>query len=126
MKSAPLKYWSCEGSWLVPRAVMIGAVVLHLFLVGVDVLHGVIVAVRVLDIQAFEVGSPALVDPHVGFIRGRDGVAEPLVAALVDDDEVEARADADAGPVAVEIAVGEVVAIGDGALVLHAGVRDFD
>ena len=65
-------------------------------------------------------------DPHVGFVGGGDGVAEPLVAALVDDDEVEARADADAGPVAVEIAVGEVIAVGDGALVLHAGVGNLD
>ena len=36
------------------------------------------------------------------------------------------EADADAGPVALEIAVGEVVAVGDGALVLHARVRHLD
>ena len=36
------------------------------------------------------------------------------------------EADADAGPVALEIAVGEAVAVGDGALVLHARVRHLD
>jgi hypothetical protein len=66
------------------------------------------------------------VDPHVGGIGSGDAVAEPFVAALVDDDEVEARADADLGPVAAEVAVLKEVAVGDGALVLHAGVGSFD
>ena len=76
--------------------------------------------------MAFEIRRPALLDPHVGDVGGGDRVAEPLVAALVDDDEVELQADADAGPVALEIAVGEAVAVGDGALMLHPGVRHFD
>ena len=59
-------------------------------------------------------------------IGGGNAVAEPLVAALVDDDEVEARADADSSPVAAEVAVLKQVAVGDGALVFHAGVGGFD
>jgi len=66
------------------------------------------------------------VDPHVGLVGGGDAVAEPLVRAFVDDDEVEPGADADAGPVALQVAVGEVVAVGHGALVLHAGVGHFN
>ena len=103
-----------------------GAQVVDLRLVAVEVLDGVVLAPAVLDVEAFEVGGPALVDPHVGAVGGGDAVAEPLVAALVDDDEVEAEADADAGPVAAEVAVLEEVAVGDGALVLHAGVGHLD
>src|SRR5207237_3888509 len=68
----------------------------------------------------------ALVDPHVGPVGRRDAIAEPLVPALVDDDEVEARADADAGVVAPAVAVPEAVAVGDRTLVLHAGVGHLD
>jgi hypothetical protein len=53
-------------------------------------------------------------------------VAQPLVRAFVNDDEVESQADAHAGPIAFEIAVREMIAVGDGTLVLHAGVRHFD
>jgi len=66
------------------------------------------------------------VDPLVGHVGSRHGVAEPLVRALVDDDEVELHADADAGPVALEVAVREAIAVGHGALVLHAGVGRLD
>ncbi len=65
-------------------------------------------------------------DPHVGAVGGGNGVAEPLVTALVDDDEVEAWRDADAGPVAGEIAVAEAVAVGHSGLVFHAGVGNLD
>ena len=123
---APLKYWSCGGSWLVPRSGMMGVAVADFGDEAVGVADGVGAAVVELDEEGFEVGVPALVDPHVGAVGGGDGVAEPLVAGLVNDDEVEAGGDADAGPVTVEIAVVEVVAVGYGGLVLHAGVGDFD
>ena len=48
------------------------------------------------------------------------------MAAFVNDDEVELRADADARPVAAEVTVLEAVAVSHGALVFHAGVRRFD
>ena len=48
------------------------------------------------------------------------------MAALVDDDEIEPRADPHARPVALEVAVLEAVAVGDRALVLHAGVGHLD
>ncbi len=104
-----------------------GVLVVDLWFVTVDVGEGVGLTPAVLDVEAFEVGGPALVDPHIGGVGGGDGVAEPLVCGLVDDDEVEARAYADAGPVGRdEVAVLEVVAVGDGGLVLHAGVGDLD
>src|SRR5947199_100911 len=59
-------------------------------------------------------------------VGGADAVAEPLVSAFVNDDEVKSRADADACPVAFEVAVSEAVAVGDCALMLHAGVGCFD
>ncbi len=65
-------------------------------------------------------------DPHVGAVGGADAVAEPFVPTFVDDDEVEPRRDADTGPVALEIAVREMIAVRNGALVFHAGVRCFD
>ena len=94
--------------------------------VTVGVLQAIFFAPHVFHVEALQVGGPAFVDPHVGYIGGGDGVAEPFVPAFVDDDEVEPRADADAGPVAPQVAVGEVVAVSDGGLVLHAGVRHFD
>ena len=71
-----------------------------LALLAVDVGQVVRVAVHVFDEQTFQIGGPSLVNPHVGGVRGGHRVAEPLVRALVDDDEVEARADQHAGPVA--------------------------
>ena len=65
-------------------------------------------------------------NPHIGSVGGGDAVAEPLMRALVDDDEVESEADAGARPVAPQVAVGEVVAVGHRALVLHAGVGHLD
>ena len=61
-------------------------------------------------------------DPHVRHIRGGDAVAEPLVRALVNDDEIESQADAHAGPVAPQVAVLEKIAVRHRALVLHARV----
>ena len=86
---------------------MIGLRVLHFRLVAVHVLQGVVVSVHVFDVQALEIRRPALVDPHVRPVGRADAVAEPLVAALVDDDEVESGADPDARPVALQVAVGE-------------------
>ena len=100
--------------------------VLHLRLVAIHVLDRVGLALHVLDVQAFEIGRPAFVDPHVGAVGGADAVAEPLVAAFVNDDEVEPRADADARPVAAEVAVLEAVAVGHRALMLHAGIGHLD
>ena len=100
--------------------------VLHFRLVAVHVLQRIVVAEQVLDVEALEIRGPAFLNPHVRHVGGGDRVAEPLVRALVNDDEVELQADADAGPVAFEVAVGEAVAVGDRALVLHAGVRHFD
>ena len=69
-------------------------------LVGVRVLQAIVVPVHVFDVETLEISRPAFVDPHVGQVGRADAVAEPLVPAFVDDDEVEPRADADAGPVA--------------------------
>ena len=103
---APLKYWSCGGSPLTPRSVMTGADIVggdvradavpvvrvrggvaawgarSPIVAGpaVEVGEGIGAAVLVLDEERFEVGVPALVDPHVGAVGGGDGVAEPLVA----------------------------------------------
>ncbi len=65
-------------------------------------------------------------DPHIGGIGRRDAIPEPLVGAFVDDDEIELRADAHTRPIAPVVAVGEPVAVRDGALVLHACVRHLD
>ncbi len=65
-------------------------------------------------------------DPHIGHVRSGHSVAKPLMPALVDDDEVEPRADSDACPVALAVAVLIVIAIGDRALVLHARIRHLD
>src|SRR6202041_1175740 len=59
-------------------------------------------------------------------IRGGDAVAEPLMRALVDDDEVESQAEAAAHPVAPKVAIGEVVAVGHCTLMLHPGVGRFN
>ena len=48
------------------------------------------------------------------------------MAAFVNDDEVETRADSDARPVTLEITVLEVIAVSDGGLVFHAGVWHLD
>ena len=53
----------------------------------------------------------AFVNPHVRDVGGGDGVAEPFVGALVNDDEVELKADANAGEVAPEISVREPASV---------------
>ena len=123
---APLKYWSCGGEAFSPRLPMIGLRVPHFRLVAVDVFQGVVVTVHVFHVQALEIRRPALLDPHVGPVGRADAVAEPLVAALVDDDEVESGADPHARPVAPQVAVREPVPVGDRALMLHPGVRHLD
>ena len=65
-------------------------------------------------------------NPHIRRIGGRDAVAEPLVPALVNDNEVEAQADARAGPVAPHVAVREAVSVSHGALMLHAEIWYFN
>ena len=83
-------------------------------------------SVHIFDIQALKVRRPALVDPHIRPVGRGDAVAEPLVAAFVDDDEVEAGADSDARPVSLQVAVLEVVAVRDGRLMLHPGIWHFN
>ena len=80
-------------------------------------------APAIFHIKAFEIRRPSFVNPHVRRVGGGNAVAEPLMAALVNDDEVESHADADAGPVAPQVAVLEKVAVGHRALVLHPRVR---
>ena len=94
--------------------------------VAVDVFERVFLAEQGFDINAFGVSRPAFLNPHVGDVAAGDAVAEPLVRAFVDDDEVELQADPDARPISFEIAVGKAVAISDGALMFHPGVRNFD
>src|SRR5215510_6186132 len=89
-------------------------------LVAVQVFDGVVVSEHVLDIQSFEISSPALVDPNIRDVGGGNGIAEPFMAALVDDDEIELQTDAGAGPVPLQITVGETITVGYGALMLHA------
>ena len=125
-RSAPLKYMIARRRAVDAALGDDRLAVADLRLVAVHVLQRVVVAEHVLDVEALEVRRPAFVNPHVRHVGGRDGVAEPLVPALVDDDEVELQADADAGPVALEVAVREAVAVGDRALVLHARVGHFD
>ena len=88
--------------------------------VAVRVFQIVIVPVHIFDVEAFQICRPAFVNPHVRAVTGCDGVSEPLVPALVNDDEIELETDADARPVALQIAVRKVVAVGDCALMLHA------
>ena len=83
-------------------------------------------ALPALGVEPLRVVRERLVDPHVGLVLHGDVVAPPLVRALVHDDEVPLQAEAGAGEVAAEVAVAVVVAIGDGALVLHAEVRRLD
>ena len=64
-------------------------------------------------------------EPHVGHVGGTDAVAKPFVSAR-DDDEVETSRNADAGPITLQIAVREMIAVGDSRLVLHAGVGRLD
>jgi hypothetical protein len=94
--------------------------------VAVEVLQRVGLAEHVLDIHPLGVRPPGLVDPFVADVIGGNAVAEPFVCALVDDDEVELRADADACPVPLQVAIGETVPVRDGALMLHAGVVERD
>ena len=61
-------------------------------------------------------------DPHIRTVSRRDAVAEPLVPALVNDDEVKSRAYAYPRPVAFEVSIDEMVPVGNSALMLHAGV----
>ena len=89
MKRAPLKYWSAGGLALMPRAGENRLGVFHLRLVAVQVLEGVGLSPAVLDVQAFEIGRPTFVNPHVGAVGGADAVAEPFMAAFVNDDEIE-------------------------------------
>jgi hypothetical protein len=88
-------------------------------LVAVGVLQRIVVTKHVFHVKALEVRRPAFLDPHVGLLGGRHGVAEPLVRAFVDDDEVELEADANAGPVALEIAIRVAIPVCDRALMLH-------
>ena len=69
----------------------------HLRFVCVQILERLVVPEEVLDVEAFQIRRPSLVDPHVRNVGGRHGIPEPLVAALVDDDEVELQAREPAG-----------------------------
>ena len=42
----------------------------------------------VLCKKRLRIGSKALVNPHIRFVRGGDAVCEPFVTAFVDDDEI--------------------------------------
>src|SRR6185312_14223210 len=88
-----------------------GLLVFDLGLEAVEVFDGRRMAPAVFDIERFKVSGPALMNPHVGAIGGGDAVAEPLVRALVDDDEIKLEAPGSVGPVAVEITVGEAVSV---------------
>ncbi len=83
----------------------------------------VVAVVLAPGIEPFGVVREALVHPHVRLVLGGDAVAEPLVGAFVDDDEIELEAQRGA-PAAV--AITEAIAVGHRRLVLHAGVGDFD
>ena len=76
-----------------------------------------------LGVNPLGVVREALVQPHVGVVLRRDAVAPPFVCALVHNDEIPLQAQSRARQVAAEIAVEVMVAIGDGALMLHAQVR---
>ena len=117
-------YWSTGGVQTVPSWQMTGSVFFTFSLAGVDVGDGIALAPHVLDEEGLAVVGPAFVDPHVRAVARGDAVAEPLMRALVHDDEVEPCADAGLG--AAKVAVLEVVAVGDRGLVLDAGVQGFD
>ena len=93
--------------------------VADLRLVGIRVLESVVLAEERLDVDALEIRRPALLDPHVRDVGGRHRVAEPLVRALVDDDEIEFRRDADTCPVAFQISIFKQVSVGYGTLMFH-------
>src|SRR6202034_3894756 len=76
-----------------------GAEVVDFRPIATQILDGISFTPAVFHIEAFEIGGPPFVNPHVCRIGGSDAVAEPLVPTLVNDDEVESRADSDAGPI---------------------------
>ena len=49
---------------------------------GVGVAHGV------FDVECFEVGGEAFMEPHFGVVFTADGVSEIFVSGFVDDDEI--------------------------------------
>src|ERR1700679_3078690 len=94
--------------------------VLDILLARIDVSQSIRLAPHVLDKEPFTVVSPPLVNPHIRAVARRDAVAEPLMCALMHDDEVESRPDA--GFWSSQIAILEVVAVGDCGLIFNAGV----
>ena len=58
-----------------------------------DVLRARVLAEQTLRVDALGVVREALVHPHVGVVLRRDVVAEPLVRALVHDDEIPLEAE---------------------------------
>jgi hypothetical protein len=74
--------------------------------------------------KSFAVVCPHLVNPHIGAVACRDAVAEPLMRALVYDDEFEPPSDADFW--SSQIAILEMIAVGDCGLNFDAGVKSLD
>src|ERR1700685_1632432 len=97
--------------------------ILNMRLRGIYVLHGIGLAPPVFDVEGFKIVRPTLVNPHIGAIGGADRVAEPFVAAFVDDDEVEPLTYFIPTP---EISVGKAIAVGNGGLVFHPRIRHLD
>ena len=58
---------------------------------GIHVGHSCIVTIDTLRINGFRISAKALMNPHVGDIRGTHAIAPPLMAGLVDDDIVEGQ-----------------------------------
>src|SRR5205814_4904235 len=91
-----------------------------------DVLRSSFLSRLALGVEALGIIGEALLHPHVGGILRRDVVAEPLVPALMHDDEVPLQSQAGGREIASQVAVLVMIAVGDGALMLHAEVRCLD
>src|SRR5262245_32723369 len=94
--------------------------------IAIDVFESVLLSEHGFDIDTLGVSRPPFVDPLVRDIAGSNAVAEPFMRAFVNDNEVKLQADSNAGPIPLEVPVGELVAVGDCALMLHPGVRHFN
>src|SRR4030095_8109788 len=98
------------------------SLVAHFRLVTVRILQTIGFAKHVFHVKTLKVGCPSFVNPHVRRIGCGDTVAKPLMSTFVNDDEIKSRTYAHAGPISFKITIGEMVPVGDGALMFHAGV----
>src|SRR5450432_2802760 len=91
--------------------------------------YGIIVAYlgteQTASVQNFGITGESFLYPHIRNVLCRDAIAEPLMSALMHDDEIPFHAPGRAVVAPAQVAVLKTVAIGYGALVLHTKMRGF-